>query len=109
PIILAFALIFEATRQRSVPTPPSEAMPKVEPITSFGNVIESAISPDGKYIAYVTADAGLQSLWLKQIATGSTLQLRPPERVGYWGHVFHPDGNSIYYSLRTLDDPRASL
>ncbi len=73
----------------------------IRPLTSSGNVIDAAVSPDGKYLAYVESFEGRMSLWLKQIASGSTIQLVPPAQVGYWGVTFSPDGSSIWYPIKS--------
>jgi len=100
-IFLALAAIAATVIWRAWRPPPrAESHLQITRLTSVGNVISSAISPDGKYIAYAYSDAGQQSLWLRQIATGSNLQLVPPAGVGMWGHTFSPDGNSIYYSVK---------
>jgi Tol biopolymer transport system component len=78
-------------------------------LTSSGNVIAAAISPDGRYLAYVESDQGLQSLWLKQIASGQTLRLIPERPVYYWGHTFSPEGNNVVFGLKTPDDSAGSL
>ena len=79
------------------------------PITSSGNVICAAVSPDGRYVAYVESEQGAQSLWLQQIATGQTLRLLPEQAVFHWGHVFSPDGNSVYYAVRSANEVRGAL
>ena len=57
-----------------------------------------AISPDGKYLGYVNYEDGKKSLAVKQIATGSTVQIVPPlDNGGFLQPVFSPDGNYIYY------------
>jgi serine/threonine protein kinase/Tol biopolymer transport system component len=78
-------------------------------LTSSGNVIAAAVSPDCRYIAYVESDQGLQSLWLRQIATGQTLRLIPERPVFYWGHAFSPDGNSVVFGLKTPEDSAGGL
>ena len=40
-------------------------------VTGSGDVGQAAISPDGKYVACAREVEGRQSLWLKQLATGS--------------------------------------
>jgi eukaryotic-like serine/threonine-protein kinase len=94
-------------RKRAEPAQPAPSL-QISRLTSSGNVIAAAISPDGKYIAYAYSDAGQHSLWLRQIATGSNLQLVPPARVGMWGHTFTPDGNSIYYSMKEFGATRGA-
>lgn len=57
-----------------------------------------AISADGKYLAFVNYENGKKSLAVKQIATGSTMQLVAPlDSGGFMQPTFSPDGNYIYY------------
>ena len=73
-------------------------------LTASGKVIGAAISGDGKFVAYVSSDQGLQSLWVRQIGAAQSLQLVPPQSVGYWGHRFAPDG-SIVYGVKSREQP----
>lgn len=83
-------------------TPSSTASPDPLRLTSNGKTKTAAISGDGKFLAYVISDEGTQSLWLKNIATESDIQLVPPEEKVNLGSVtFSPDGNSIYYGARS--------
>jgi Tol biopolymer transport system component len=82
----------------------SSAGLSVSRITSSGNVTEAAISPDGRFVAYVESEQGEQSLWLRQVASGQTLRLIPTRRFAYWGHVFTRDGNSIVFGRRSPED-----
>jgi serine/threonine protein kinase len=68
----------------------------IENLTNNGHVVLSAISPDGKYLLHVRDENGLQSLWLRHIATGSNTQLLPPAPTRYAGLTFSPDANYIY-------------
>jgi Tol biopolymer transport system component len=79
------------------------------PLTASGNVISATISPDGKLLAFVESDQGLQSLWLQQIDSGQTLRLIPDRGVTYWSHTFTPDGNSIVFGEKRADDPKGAL
>jgi len=81
----------------------------ITPITGSGNVIQAAISPDGRYVAYVESEQGLQSLWLVQLAGGQTLRLTPDAVVGFWGHTFTPDGNAIIYGQKSGADTDGGL
>jgi Tol biopolymer transport system component/DNA-binding winged helix-turn-helix (wHTH) protein len=71
---------------------------KITPLTSTGKATQGAISPDGKYIAYVAGDSDQYSIWVKHIATNSEVQIVPAARNPYWGLTFSPDGNYIYYA-----------
>jgi Tol biopolymer transport system component len=82
---------------------------RITPVTNSGNVISAAVSPDGRFVAYVESDQGSQSLWLQQLAGGQTLRLVADQPVAYWGHAFAPDGNTIYYGLRAAGEPRGAL
>src|SRR5690606_35413061 len=58
-----------------------------------------ALSPDGKYVAYVSERDGSQSLWVKQVEVPSSVELVAPSRAEYKGLTFSPNGNHIYYSI----------
>ena len=78
-------------------------------VTMSGNVIGSAMSPDGEYIAYAYSDAGKHSLWVRQLATSSALQLREPSPMGMWGLKFAPDSRSIYYTVKSPAEGQGAL
>ncbi|MCI0417949.1 MAG: winged helix-turn-helix domain-containing protein [Acidobacteria bacterium] len=69
-------------------------------LTREGNIKDACISPDGRHLAQVTRDGGLQSLWIKQISTGSQLQLVAPAQVRYLKPSFSSDGDFIFYVQR---------
>ena len=77
------------------PSTPFQVM-KVTRLTSSGKVREAAISPDGKYAAYVQEDAGQQSLWMRQFATEGNVRIVPANGQPFSGLTFSPDGNFIY-------------
>ncbi len=88
---------------------PSETAPgaafqamKMTRLTSTGKSRLAAISPDGKYVAHVVEDAGRQSLWVRQVATGSDVESVAPAEGRYTGLVFSPDGNFVYYVRRDV-------
>lgn len=67
-------------------------------LTTTGTAGLAAMSLDGRYVAHVSIRDGRQSLWLRQIATTSNVEVVPAEEVRYSGVTFSPDGNHIYYS-----------
>jgi serine/threonine protein kinase len=69
----------------------------VNKVTETGKTTLVAISPDAKYILSVTDDKGLQSLWLRNVPTGSNTQVMPAEPLRYLGVKFSPDGNYLYF------------
>jgi Tol biopolymer transport system component len=68
---------------------------KISRVTQSGNAINVAISPDGRYVVYVLREGEEQSLNVRQVATGSDMQILPPDEVMYWGLTFSPDANYI--------------
>ncbi|HEY6121099.1 MAG TPA: protein kinase [Pyrinomonadaceae bacterium] len=75
----------------------------VTKLTTNGNATMAALSPDGKYLAYVVSDAGMQSLWLRQVAITSNVQLVQPRDGRYMGVAFSPDGNFVYFAFAAND------
>jgi len=69
----------------------------VSKITETGKATLVAISPDGKYILNVIDDNGQQSLWLRNIPTGSNAQVVAAAPVRYLGLRFSPDGNYLFF------------
>jgi serine/threonine protein kinase len=67
-------------------------------VTDSGNINVAAISPDGKYVANVQNERGQESLWLRNIATGSDTQIVPPAPEGYRKLNFSADSNYVYFT-----------
>ena len=68
----------------------------IENLTNNGHVYRAALSPDGKYLLYAREENGLQSLWLRHVATMSDSQVVPPAATRYAGLTFSPDGSYLY-------------
>jgi Tol biopolymer transport system component len=67
-------------------------------LTYSGNAAHPAISPDGKFVAYIVAEAGRVSLLLRHQDTGDTQQLLAPMDVRHLGNLsFSPDGQHLYF------------
>lgn len=75
---------------------------RITRVTATGKANRAAISPDGNYIVHSMADAGKQSLWIRQTATGSNVQILAPAAVIYWGITFSHDGNYVYFVSRDV-------
>jgi serine/threonine protein kinase/Tol biopolymer transport system component len=69
----------------------------VTQVTNSGKAGAAAISPDGKFILSTINDNGIQSLWLRNVATGSDTQVIPPSASIYRSLAFSPDENYIYF------------
>ncbi|HEX2121264.1 MAG TPA: protein kinase [Thermoanaerobaculia bacterium] len=82
--------------------------PAVRRITSDGRASYAAISPDARYVAYITAAPDGRALWLEQIATGRTLAVVPASEAFYAGVTFSRDGEYLYFT-RYDSGPIATL
>jgi len=69
---------------------------QLEKLTDSGKAAAVGIAPDGRYIVYVLRNGEQQSLWVRQVATRTDVQVIPPDNVVYVGATFSPDGNYIY-------------
>ena len=102
-IVGALAILFWSKPAGQKPPNPGSASlfqrMKVIKLTTNGNARHAAISPDGKYFAYVIAEAGKESLWIGQVAVAGNVRIVPPAEVAYQGLTFSPDGNYVYYKL----------
>jgi len=73
--------------------------PSISILTSSGDVIQARISPDARYLAYVSSQHGQFSLWVRQIAINSAVQIIPPGNAVISDIAFTPDGNFLYYTI----------
>lgn len=82
---------------------------KITRLTANGKTENAAISPDGKTVVYVLRDAGQRSLWIRQVATSSNVQIVAPAEMFIGRETFSPDGNYIYYQAKDKDNPQGML
>jgi serine/threonine protein kinase len=71
---------------------------QIAKLTDSGKADRVAISPDGRYIVYVLVDGEKQSLWVRNVATKSDVQVLAPDEINFAGVSFSPDGNYIYFT-----------
>jgi Tol biopolymer transport system component/DNA-binding winged helix-turn-helix (wHTH) protein len=91
--------------------PPSERQMTTHIFTTEGGGIpwRVAISPDGKWLAYVQRVKGLYALWLGELETSHSIQIIPPLDRFYEYLSFSPDGKNIYFTARDDNHPRWTL
>jgi len=100
---IAFGLYKFIARERSTVKPDAAFQTmKISRITNTGGAADAAITPDGKYIFHVLDEGGRESIWMRQVATSSDVQIIPPKDVRYWGLAFPPDGVYLYYNVSAL-------
>ena len=71
---------------------------RITRLTDNGKADFVTISPDGRYIGYVLVDGEQQSLWVRNVASKSDVQVLAPDVVGFSGLSFSPDGNYLYFA-----------
>jgi serine/threonine protein kinase len=82
---------------------------KITRLTNSGKVNQAAVSPDGKYVVYAHEDSGKQSLWVRQTATTSNVQVVPPSDAKYFRMLFSVDGNFVYVLKAEKEGELANL
>jgi serine/threonine protein kinase len=74
-------------------------------LTNSGKASMATISPDGKYVMHVNNDGAQSSLWVRQVATSSNVQILPPSESRFVGLTFSLDGVFIYYVVYEKTSP----
>ena len=76
---------------------------KITRLTSGGRVNNeriagnTSISPDGKFVVFALTEAGRSSLWMRQVLTGSNVQIVAPAEGGFRGTTISRDSEFVYY------------
>ena len=71
---------------------------KLTSLTELGRTSYSAVSPDGKYLAYVVVDENGTSVWVKQIKGSNPVQILPPADMRISAVIFSPDGRYVLFN-----------
>ena len=83
---------------------------KLTRITTEGAVESTTVSRDGKYIAYTLEESGKRSLWTKNLASDSRVQIAAPvESTSMFAGTFSPDGSYVYYTRVDDQNPKGAL
>ena len=83
--------------------------PSIASLTSSGDVIQARISPDARYLAYISNQRGQFSLWVRQIAINSAVQIIPPGNGIISDVAFTPDGNFLDYIVNAMGEATGKL
>lgn len=90
---VAFAAVFwTGAIKRPDQRPRSMSM---NALTTTGKIICAAISPDGKYVAYIARSSGTRSLSVRQV--GGTGQAKLLSGLYFTALTFSSDSGSVYY------------
>lgn len=72
---------------------------KLTKLTTNGKVFAATMSPDGNFAVFSQKENAGESLWLRQLDTGSERQIAAPQPVEYVGLTISPDNKFIYASV----------
>lgn len=94
--VAIYQFVFQRAKNSKATIAPIEQL-RFQRLTDSGDVVFPTISPNGELLAYVRLEEEEGSVWVKQIATGSTVQTLPPSSKGYRSLAFSPDGRYLYF------------
>ncbi|HEV7474538.1 MAG TPA: protein kinase [Pyrinomonadaceae bacterium] len=99
---------------RTATTDPFRAM-KITRLTTGGRIGNAqikgyaTISPDGKYVVFKTTESGKDSLWVRQVSTGSLVKIVPDVDAKIGPTTFARDGEFVFYSMFDNNDSLGTL
>jgi eukaryotic-like serine/threonine-protein kinase len=106
---IAAALLFTAILGMAIwirrPRPRESPQVTMQRVTNSGRVITGAMSADGKYVVHATLDGDTETVWVRQIATGTDVRIIPPTDGFYGDMKVSPDGNYVFYGFAPRNDP----
>jgi serine/threonine protein kinase/Tol biopolymer transport system component len=101
--VVVVAGVYLARHGGKSSAPAAPPILKISTVTNRGSAAGAALSPDGRYLAYSLVLDGNRTLWVRQVATGSDVQILPPQKISPTGLAFTPDGNYLYYQSADPD------
>jgi len=103
-VLAAVAVALWAVR-RNDHAPQAFQKMRMTTITSTGDAFAAALSPDGRYLAFISQKGDARSLSVRQVATGSDVAILPPGDLPIDDLSFSPDGNYLFYTTPRPDRP----
>jgi serine/threonine protein kinase/Tol biopolymer transport system component len=79
--------------------------PQISKIVDSGNPMGGCLSPDGQLLAYAGFVGNRYCLLVKQIKTGSVVEVAQLDGEQFWGISFSPDGNYLYLVSESNNKP----
>jgi serine/threonine protein kinase/Tol biopolymer transport system component len=95
-LVIAGWFVWTSVRSTPPRTLPFQS-PVLRPLTFSGKVGLAAISADGRYVVHTEQDGQSSSLWMRQVATASHVQILPAAQGRFDGLTLSPDANYVYY------------
>ena len=106
-VILAVAAISFVQNKSS--NQANHKQPKLTKLTTSGKIAIATMSPDGKFAIFSQKEADGESLWLRQLESGSEKQIISPKPLEYVGLTVSPDNQFIYASVFSKNDVDPSI
>lgn len=102
PLLLLLAVavavgLFRYTRTDDDASDFASPRARTTQLTNTGHVLRAAVSPDGKYVAYIQSERGQETLWVRQVEIAGGIEIVPPSGSHFVGITFSPDSNSIFF------------
>ncbi len=72
---------------------------KLAKLTTNGKIVNATMSPDGKFAVFAQKEDAGESLWLRQLETGSENRIASPQPHEYVGLTVSPDNQFIFASV----------
>lgn len=78
---------------------------EMQKLTDTGKVFHSAVSPDGKIIAYNRRFNETESLWIRDLETDKNTEIISPTADFYYGIIFSNDGRNLFFTRKNKSKP----
>ncbi len=72
---------------------------KLTRLTTDGKASDVAVSPDGRYVAYVRFEKEKNNLWIRQVSTTNNIAITQPSEDLIGGLTFSPNGDFLYFLI----------
>lgn len=82
---------------------------KFSRLTNNGNIKLLTVSPDGKFMAFVSDEKDGVSISVRQLEMSNSINLVPPKKGHFSFLTFSPDGAFIYYGFYSGEKPDTEI
>jgi eukaryotic-like serine/threonine-protein kinase len=103
-LVVAGTIVYGVIEWGTRGLPPSLESIQITKLTDTGKAEAAAISPDGRFVAYLFRDGQDTSLRLRQVGASGEAQVLVHEPLLFPGISFSPDGNHLYFLRATSKD-----
>ena len=100
---LAIATVLFVRHESDTSTHAAAPAIRISAIANRGIMNGTALSSDGRYLAYSVMLDNVRTLWVRQVATGSDVQILGAQKVSPTGLVFAPSGDYLFYQSADPD------